>query len=116
MKKIVLAALVLAPSLAFAQTFSGLQTLMIKVTNLINQALPLIIGIATIGFFWGLATFVFSAGDEEKRKEARQKMIWGIIAIAVMISIWGLVRFLTTSIGLDEGGTINVPRIPSRTI
>jgi hypothetical protein len=37
-------------------------------------------------------------------------MIFGIIAIAVMVSVWGLVNFLTNSFKLDNQTPI-VPKI-----
>lgn len=70
-------------------------------TNLLNAVIPLIIGLALVGFLWGVAKFILAADDAAKREEGRTMMIYGIIALFVMISIWGLVAIL--------GGTFGVP-------
>jgi Flp pilus assembly pilin Flp len=38
-------------------------------------------------------------------------MIYGIIAIAVMASVYGLVNFLQTTFGIS-GGTVTLPPLP----
>lgn len=62
-----------------------------------------IMALALVFFLWGVAIFILNAGNEEKRSEGRQKMFWGIIALAVMIAIWGIVRLLA-SVFLPFGG------------
>src|SRR3989338_2380332 len=77
------------------------QDLIIYVVNIINDALiPLIFAIAVVLFIWGVVQYVINAQDTEKKAKGRQFMIWGIIALAVMISVWGLVRILGTPFGL----------------
>ena len=70
------------------------------------------VGIALLGFFWGLAQFVFAAGDEDKKAQGRQHMIWGIIALFVMVAVWGLVGFLGNALGITPGAN-NTPTIPT---
>jgi hypothetical protein len=43
-----------------------------------------------------------AAGDSETRAEKQSGIIYGIIGIAVMVSIWGLVNFLTSSAKLEN--------------
>ena len=55
-------------------------------------------------------SFISKAADEEKRTEAKNFIIWGIIGIFVMVSIWGLVNILTGTIRFGDntgpaGGT-----------
>jgi len=103
----------LAPLLAAAQggtTFSGLDSAITSIANLINRLVPLVIGLAVLFFLWAILRFVGSAGDEEKRKEARGLIIWGIVAIFVMVSVWGLVNILRNTFKLD---TTNVPPPPT---
>jgi len=39
-------------------------------------------------------------------------MIWGLVALFVMVSVWGLVRFIGDAVGVDQGGDIEVPTVP----
>ena len=64
---------------------------------------------ALLGFFWGLGMFIWSAGDEKKRGQGRNVMIWGIIALFVLISITGLLNILQTTFSLNGSQTISPP-------
>jgi len=99
------------PFVASAQDLGNLAELIEALGDVVNIATPVIIGIALIAFFWGLAKFIFSAGDEEKRESGKHIMIWGIVALFVMVSIWGIVRFIGDAVGVEEGGEIETPRV-----
>ncbi len=103
-----------APFLAFAATgVNGIFLLLTQASSLINQLLPFIISLTVLVFLWGILLYVVSGADEEKRREARSFMLWGIIALFVMVSVWGLVNILKTSIpGLDNT-PINAPGLPN---
>jgi hypothetical protein len=93
---------------AFGSVDSSIST----VTSLINRLIPLVIGIGVLVFLWGLVGYVTAGGDEEKRKNARSLMIYGIIVLFVMVSVWGLVRILVTTFGTDSAGSNGPPIVP----
>jgi len=99
------------PFVAFAQDLGNLADLISALGDIVNVATPVVVGIALIAFFWGLAKFIFSAGDEEKRESGKHIMIWGIVALFVMVSIWGIVRFIGDALDIEEGGEIETPRV-----
>ncbi|PCI29648.1 hypothetical protein COB55_01755 [Candidatus Wolfebacteria bacterium] len=74
--------------------------LIIAVGKLIGQLIPVAFSAALLLFFWGIAKFILSAGSEEKQSEGKSIMLWGVIALFVMTSIWGIVRFLSQSLGI----------------
>lgn len=113
MKKVILAALAFAPAVAFAQgNLGNLETLLRSVGRLVDIALPIIVAIGLLVFFWGLVKFIF--GGEEAKKEGQSFMIWGIVALFVMISVWGLVRWIGNALGIGQGDTVIVPAVPLR--
>jgi len=57
---------------------------------------PLLYSLAFVFFLYGISKFFFSDSDE-KRKEGRSFAVGGIIALAVIFSVWGLVRLLLYS-------------------
>ncbi len=65
-----------------------------------RSVVPLLIAIAVVAFIWGVISQVLNPDNEEKKKQGKQFMIWGIIALFVIISIWGLVGILSKTIGL----------------
>src|SRR3989344_1309683 len=112
MKKVILTTLALVPAFAFAQTLGNVETFVRSIGRLVDLALPIVVGIALLAFFWGLVKFIFSQGDETAKADAKKIMLWGLIALFVMISVWGLVRFIGTALGVSQGDTIVVPRVP----
>ncbi|OGI57625.1 hypothetical protein A3B85_02515 [Candidatus Nomurabacteria bacterium RIFCSPHIGHO2_02_FULL_37_13] len=78
------------------------QDLACYITNIINNSvIPLIFAIATAFFVWGVVQFVINSDEEAKKEKGKQFMFWGIIALAVMISVWGLVAILGSTFGLN---------------
>lgn len=79
------------------------------VKSLLQDFMALLVGpvegvvfaLALLYFFWGMGQFILKdAGNEKSREEGKQKMIWGIIALFVMFSIWGILRAIGSSINI----------------
>jgi len=91
-------ALFLLPLAAFA---ADTATIFTTVSDLISSATPVVVGLGVLFFLYGLAMYILGAADEEKKKEGRNIMIMGVIALFVMISVWGLVNLLKSTLNLD---------------
>lgn len=112
MKKFIITGLTIAPAFAFAQNLGNVETFMRSIARLIGLALPMVVALALLGFFYGLMRFIFAKGDDTVRKDARQTMIWGIVALFVMVSVWGLVGFLGSALGIQQGqDSGNIPGV-----
>jgi hypothetical protein len=68
--------------------------------TLIKLVVPFLFTLAMVGFIWGIITYYLNPTNEEKRKNGKTFMIWGIIALFVMISMWGLVGVLSNTFGI----------------
>lgn len=68
--------------------------------GVINQLIVIVAGLALLYFFWGLAKFIFHAGDIDKHEEGKNIMIWGIIALFVMVAVWGLLNFISSALNI----------------
>jgi len=112
MKKVIIAVLAFAPVLAFGQQLGNVENIVESIGRLIGLALPIVVALALLAFFWGLVKFIFAQGNEEAKTDAKKTMLWGIVALFVMVSIWGLVRFIGNAFGVDQGDTIIVPTVP----
>ena len=75
-------------------TFSGLID---QLVSLFLIATPVVGGAVILVFFWGVMKFVFSAGDEEAHRSGKTVMIWGLIALFVMFSVWGILRLFSAT-------------------
>lgn len=96
------------PAISLAQNLSGIRTLLIDVGDLIRIAQPIVFGLALLYFFWGIATFILNAGDAKLREEGKQRMIWGVIAMFVLVSIFGIINYLGILTGINPCGN-NLP-------
>ena len=103
------AALLAYPSIAFAQApkdLGGVANLFLKI---LTWFVPVLISAALILFLIGVARFIWNLDNEQERSAGKKLMIWGIIALAAMISIWGLVEILLDTFGVN----LEVPFFPS---
>ncbi len=121
-KLVTLSGLVLgfSPVVAFAQVSLGgnpcksaeLGGLICKVNEIFGLIVPVLVALGIIYFVWGIITYVI-ADDEETKSAGRSKIIYGIIGLAVIVSMWGLVRILTRTAGVDNNPTgIQLPYTP----
>ena len=106
-RTLVLSGMTLAPLFAFAQT-GAFDDLITDVSAGLNTIIIFLFLVATVIFLFGVVRYISAAGDEEKTKEARQMIIWGIIFLAVMVAVWGFVNIVLDFIFNDEGA-VDIP-------
>lgn len=92
--------------LAFAQT---VQSILGTLGGLINMVTIIIVALALLAFLWGLTKWLF--GGVEDKDAGRQMMIYGVIALFVMVAVWGLVQVLANTFGVGTGGTAPIPGV-----
>ncbi|PIP69142.1 hypothetical protein CO033_02145 [Candidatus Nomurabacteria bacterium CG_4_9_14_0_2_um_filter_32_10] len=79
------------------------QDLLSYVVCIINgSVIPLIFALAVVMFIWGVVQYVINSDEEAKKEKGKQFMIWGIIGLTVMVSIWGLVSILGSTFGIQN--------------
>lgn len=100
------------PPTATAFTLGGLLT---RAEGILNLIIPFIIGLAVFVIIWGIFLYVTKAAEEEKRSEARLYIVWGIVAVFCMLSLWGFVNILVNSFDLqttfDKGSVPTAPTL-----
>ncbi len=101
MKKLVAFGLLLSPLAAFA-TGNTVNLLIGKLSGIIVTLVPFVIGLTVLVVLWGLFNYIAGAGDEEKRGQAKQYIIWGVIGLFVMVSIWGLVGVVKNTLDIGD--------------
>jgi hypothetical protein len=100
-----------APQLAFAQGLSPLMIFFQSVSKVLAIVIPVLVALAVAVFFWGLIRYLWSASNPEKASENKNIMYWGVIAIFVMVSLWGLVLFIGRALNIGQGGSVPLPTI-----
>lgn len=101
----------LLPAVAFAQVRNIFDVGAFFIDLVNNLAVPALFALAFIMFIWGIYEAFIGSSDkgEEKRKEGRKKILWGLIAFFIMVSVWGLVNIFVNSVDLNNAP----PRYPT---
>lgn len=92
---------------------TNIQGLIGAIGTLVKTLIPIAVGVGFLVFFWGLATFIFSSANEKSHEEGKNRMIWGVVAIFVMVSVWGLVLFLQKAFFGGKPTSVLPVRTPS---
>ncbi|MEK6849045.1 MAG: hypothetical protein AABY01_00580 [Nanoarchaeota archaeon] len=73
------------------------------VTQIVNPIILLLAASAFVVFLWGVFEFIAHAGDETKRKEGRQAILWGLIGLVIIFGAYGIINIAL--------GTFSLPPI-----
>lgn len=68
----------------------------------INPIIGLIFGLAFVYLLYGISLFILHADDSAERKKGLSVIVGGVIGLAVMVSLWGLVAILTNTFGFSS--------------
>jgi len=66
----------------------------------------LLISIATLAFIYGIFKYVVSK-DAESRQSSTKVIIFGLITLFVMVSVWGLVALVKGTLGITDANITN---------
>lgn len=82
---------------------ASMQTLMNSVNRVIlNPLIVLLFALAVVYFLYGVGEYLFSPDNEEIRKSSKSRMIWGIIGMFIMFSVFGILKIITNTLGIPE--------------
>jgi len=81
----------------FGETPETFADFVFTIYGFANFIITTLVALALLYFFWGIALFILNAANEEARTTGRQKMIWGIIGLFVIISIWGILAVVNNT-------------------
>lgn len=84
------------------------------VTNTIVSSLAtLMLALAMVAFFFGIVQFIWGLreGEEKKITNGKQFMLWSVIALFVMFSIYGVIRLAQSISGVGSSTIISIPTV-----
>ncbi|HVU80307.1 MAG TPA: hypothetical protein VHD37_03005 [Candidatus Paceibacterota bacterium] len=103
------------PAFAFAQTLNtaggNIQNIILWFGDTLNLLIPVLIAAALVAFFWGLVTYVWGAGGEGAAK-GKSVMIAGLLALFVMVSVWGIIKIAQNTFGVGNSAAPQYPQVP----
>ncbi len=72
-----------------------------------QSIVPFLFAVAVVMFMYGVVKFI-GTQETSEREAGKQFMLWGIVALAVMFSVWGI----TTLVGSTFGVHNVLPQLP----
>ena len=92
-----IAAALLLPSIALAAAPKSFSDLVNLLVSLMNNATLVLITLGLVIYFYGISTSLFKSKEEGSEK-LKMYLLWGILILFVMVSIWGILRLLENTL------------------
>ncbi len=103
MKKIIAFVLAASPLSVFAQNpITNVNDVASKASQLGNLIIGLAISIAVLWIIINVVRYLIATNDPDKRKEGGKGILFGIVGLFVILSIWGLVAILRNTFRTND--------------
>ena len=77
--------------------------------DIFSTLIPFLAALAFFLFMLGVAKYIRSSGSEKDAKDSKNLLIWGIVGIFILVTIWGIISFMRSELGFGAG--VVLPRI-----
>ena len=99
-------------SFAATDGTENIKTLLNNITNnILTTASTVIMTAAFVTFFYGIVMFIYSRvsgkGDLKELEKGKEFMVWGLAALFVMVSVWGIIKLAQDLLGI-KGSNIDI--------
>jgi hypothetical protein len=123
LKAFLLISFMALPMIAVAQTSgvdsinSGLSQFGIIIgsltRNVVTALSTLFATAAMVAFFYGIVQYIWGIreGDETRVKKGNLFLRWGLVALFVMFSVWGIIIYVQNIFGIQNSNNITIPTI-----
>lgn len=94
----------------FARTVYAADSVDTLIANInayiINPFIAFLFVLATVYFLIGMVRY-YIAGSESDRETGKKHMVWGLVGMFIMISVFGIMKIIVNTFGIDvsEFGT-----------
>ena len=61
---------------------------------ILQPIVTLLMALAVAYFLYGVMKFVKDQSSEDAQVEGKKHMMWGVIGLAIMVSVWGILNFI----------------------
>ncbi len=69
-------------------------------TVVVDPVVRFIFAAAIFYFIWGVFKYIRNADDPTERASGGKHILYGTIGIFIMISVWGIIQVLRTTLGV----------------
>lgn len=68
---------------------------------IINPLIVLLFALAFIYFIVGLLQYILNPASSEERGTGRSHILWGLVGMTIMVSVWGIMTIIVNTIGAN---------------
>jgi uncharacterized membrane protein len=82
-------------------------------TLIINPVIYFLFALAIVFFLWGVFECIKNQANGEKKNNCKEHMLWGLVGIFIMLSVWAIMSILVNTLGVSgqinpQQGTVNL--------
>ncbi len=78
---------------------ASVASLMNSINNvIIDPIIYFLFALAVVYFLYGVAQFFLSPDNEEVRKASKSHMLWGVVGLVIMISVFGIMHLIVNTL------------------
>lgn len=98
-----------APVAVLAQTqLNNVNDVVSKATNIGNTFITVLISLAVVWIIFNVVRYlILGADSEDARAKAKDSILYGVIGLVVILSIWGLVAIVRNSLVTNNNVPVN---------
>lgn len=69
--------------------------------EIINPLIMLLFAVALAYFLYGMFEFISGQASDEKKTTGKSHMLWGIVGLTIMFSVWAILGLLLNTFNID---------------
>ncbi len=69
------------------------------VEHIVMPIVQLAFALAVVVFVWGLIGFFRNGDESAERTKGQQHILWGVVGMAIMVSVYGIIRLVANTVG-----------------
>lgn len=77
---------------------SSLKDVVAFVIGYIDLIIPVLAAAALVLFLWSGLQYILKAGESHGKGAEREALLWGVIALFVLFSVWGILRLVCSTL------------------
>lgn len=95
---------------------ANIGTLMNSISKvIINPFIVFLFALALVVFIYGVVRYLLNPENETIRNESKSHMIWGVVGMFIMISVFGIMRIILNTLGeknikIQNTGEVNIDK------
>ncbi|MFZ2555527.1 MAG: hypothetical protein WAZ27_00450 [Minisyncoccia bacterium] len=84
---------------------AGEQLLQRIITYIVDPAIRVVFTLGLFLFLWGIIEYLWEVKDGKADGNGRTHMVYGLVGMLIMVSVYGIIALIVNTFGLDISST-----------